>query len=60
VLPPSAVDEHAWKRTFDAAHKREETYKENRMKAYALVIEHCSPDVRAALKALTDWGVIGY
>jgi len=54
--PPTAAEEHIFKRRFDAEYTREQRYEENKKKAYALLYEHCSPELKALLKGDDSWG----
>jgi hypothetical protein len=42
---PTYADEHRYKREFDAAFTREERYRENKAKAFAVIYEHCTPSL---------------
>jgi hypothetical protein len=55
---PTYADEHRYKHEFDAAFTREECYRENMAKAFAVIYEHCMPSLRAQLKGCEDWGNI--
>jgi len=57
-VPPTAAEEHMFKRKFDAEYTREQRYEENKKKAYALLYEHCAPELKALLKGDDDWGPI--
>lgn len=48
--PPITVDKHIFKRKFDAEYTRELRYDENKKRVYALLYEHCAPDLKALLK----------
>eukprot|EP00804_Cyclotella_cryptica_P023700 CCRYP_019316-RA/>CCRYP_019316-RA protein AED:0.38 eAED:0.25 QI:0/0/0/1/0/0/2/0/908 len=55
---PTYAEEHRYKRKFDAAFSREERYRENTSKAFAVIYEHCTPSLRAQLKGCEDWTAI--
>ena len=55
VVAATAIQEHRFKREFDAAHKREEHYQENMKRAYATCYEHCTPSLKATLKGDADY-----
>ena len=55
-VPPTAAEEHIFKRKFDAEYTREQRYEENKKKAYALLYEHCAPELKALLKGDDEWG----
>ena len=50
LVAPTAIEEHRFKREYDAAHKRNECYQENIKKAYATCYEHCTPSLKAIIK----------
>ena len=54
-IPPTAAEEHMFKRKFDAEYTREQRYDENKKKAYALLYEHCAPELKALLKGDDNW-----
>ena len=58
VTPPTTIQEHRFKREYDAAHKREECYEENIKKAYAVCYEHCTPRLKALLKGDPEYNQI--
>ena len=49
---------HKWEKQYDKDLEREETYAENVKKAFALILEHCSPEMRAKLKGIGAWSTI--
>lgn len=55
TTPPTYAGEHRYKHEFDAAFTREERYKENKFKAFAVIYEHCTPSLQAQLKGSDDW-----
>ena len=55
---PTYVEEHRYKWEFDAAFTREERYRKNRSKAFAVIYEHSTPSLRAQLKGCDDLGTI--
>ena len=55
VRAPTAIEEHRYKREYDAAYKRDECYAENIKKAYATAFEHCTPSLKALLKGDADY-----
>lgn len=57
-IPPTAAEEHIFKRKFDAEYTREQRYEENKAKAYALLYEHCAPELKALLKGDDNWGTL--
>lgn len=57
-LPITDINTHIFKRNYDAAHKWKLTYDDNKSKAYALIYKHCSQELNAQLKALSDWSTI--
>lgn len=58
TMTPTFTNEHRYKREFDAAFTREECYRKNKAKAFAVIYEHCTPSLRAQLKGCKDWGNI--
>eukprot|EP00804_Cyclotella_cryptica_P016582 CCRYP_020530-RA/>CCRYP_020530-RA protein AED:0.64 eAED:0.30 QI:0/-1/0/1/-1/1/1/0/420 len=57
-VPPTTAEEHIFKRKFDAEYTREQRYQENKKKAYALLYEHCTPELKALLKGDDNWGTL--
>lgn len=57
-VPPTAAEEHIFKRKFDAEYTREQRYEENKKKAFAMLYEHCTPELKALLKGDDNWGSI--
>lgn len=55
-VSPTAAEEHMFKRKFDAEYTRKQRYQENKTKAYALLYEHCAPELKALLKGDDSWG----
>ena len=58
ITAPTTIQEHRFKREYDAAHKREEHYNENIKKAYATCYEHCTPRLKALLKGDPEYNQI--
>ena len=58
ALPPDNIEVHMFKRVYDQEFGRETKYQENKKKAYSLITENCSPEMKAGLKALDDWDVM--
>ena len=58
VLPPDNIEVHMFKRVYNQEYCRETKYQENKKKAYFLITEHCSPEVKAGLKALDVWDMM--
>jgi hypothetical protein len=57
-VPPSAAEEHIFKRKFDAEYTQEQRYEENKKKAFAMIYEHCTPELKALLKGDDRWGTL--
>ncbi len=54
-MSPTAAEEHIFKQKFDAEYTREQQYKENKKKPYAMLYEHCEPELKALLKGNDRW-----
>jgi len=49
-ITPTAAEEHIFKQKFGTEYTREQQYEENKKKAFAMLNEHCAPELKALLK----------
>lgn len=58
AIPPTQVELFMWQEEFKTANKKQNTYNENKERAYALVWGQCSQELRNKVKGAANYDVV--